>query len=94
MSQSFLFDPSVPSWRRWTLTVSYAPYLTGGIILVLSLGILVGSFALMRPAAVLKEKDISWIRVVLWSLGFAALVLAVAAVAQWLEQKRYNSPLV
>jgi cytochrome c oxidase assembly factor CtaG len=73
--------------------VAYAPYLTGGIILVVALGILVGMFALMKPAAVVKGQELSWVRVVFWSLGFALLVVGVAAVAHWLEHKRYTAPL-
>jgi hypothetical protein len=85
-----VFDPSVPSWRKWSLTVGYAPYLTGSVILILSFGLLLGTFALLKPGMVTSDvAHLSWIKVTLWSLAFSLIVLALGIAAHWLERKRY-----
>jgi hypothetical protein len=92
------FDPDLASntFRRWTLTTPWAPYALIGSFFVFAFGVFLGLLALMRPSMACQSgtKARSWVKIVLWSLFFAAVCALAASAAHWLEisskQKRLS----
>ena len=79
--------------RKWLLTTAYAPYFVASILFALSFAVILGACAMMKPALVVSTltSKLSWGRTVLYGLLFGTLVLGAAAVAHYVEQKRYKS---
>lgn len=88
MSDTFDPDLATNSFRRWTLMTPWAPYAMVGALFVFSFAVFLGLLALMKPAMACKGDEAgvrSWVKIVLWSLFFAALCALVASAAHWLE---------
>jgi hypothetical protein len=89
------FDPDVGprSFRRWILVVPWAPYVVVGSLFVFAFGVFLGLLALVRPSMACKSdepKKLSWVKIVLWSLLFAALCALVAFAGHWLEVQSHK----
>lgn len=71
------------------MTNSYAPYLTGGVLFVLSFAVIMGMLAMMKPAIVIKSNasKMSWLRVVLYALLLTTIVAIVSAIVHYIESK-------